>query len=150
MPLPPIPLSLSLSLPPSIFQIPSSEGFTAGQALKVEEIFSVGDKVDVAGTSIGKGFAGTIKKYGFKRGLMTHGSKSKRQHGSIGSSATPSRVLPGLKMAGQMGNVRRVSKALEVVMVDAELGALVLKGSVPGKRGGLVEVTPAKIVGKNC
>jgi large subunit ribosomal protein L3 len=110
----------------------------------------VGDKVDVAGTSIGKGFAGTIKKYGFKRGLMTHGSKSKRQHGSIGSSATPSRVLPGLKMAGQMGANRQVSKALEVVMVDAELGALVLKGSVPGKRGGLVEVTPAKIVGKNC
>ena len=81
---------------------------------------------------------------------MTHGSKSKRQHGSIGSSATPSRVLPGLKMAGQMGAHRVTVKDLSVMLVDVELGALVVKGSVPGKRGSLVEITPAKVVGKNC
>lgn len=115
--------------------------FEVGQALKVEELFNVGDLVDVAGTSTGKGFqgtrcfgvdlffeslmtlhantplfpcAGTIKRWGHARGLMTHGSKSKRQHGSIGQCATPSRVLPGLKMAGQMGNKRTKVKKLKV------------------------------------
>jgi len=106
--------------------------------------------VDVAGKSIGKGFQGSIKRWGMKRGLMTHGSKSKRQHGSIGSSATPSRVLPGLKMAGHMGNERVKVRKARIMMVDAEMGAIVVKGSVPGKPGNILEITPSKIVGVNC
>lgn len=78
------------------------------------------------------------------------GSKSHRQHGSIGMCATPSRVLPGLKHAGNMGNERKTSRKLKVLLVDTDRGAVVVKGSVPGKPGHLLEITPAKIVGKNC
>lgn len=127
-----------------------AEGFEPGQAIDCSAAFEVGEKVDVAGTSIGKGFQGTIKRWNHKRGLMTHGSKSKRQHGSIGSSATPSRVLPGLRMAGRMGGERVKVRGLEILSVEAELGALVLKGSIPGKVGNVVEITKAKVVGKNC
>jgi large subunit ribosomal protein L3 len=112
-------------------------------------MFAEGSLVDVAGTSIGKGFQGTIKRWGHKRGYMTHGSKSHRQHGSIGNHTTPGRVFPGLKMAGHMGNERVTVRKLQVLKVDAERGALVLKGGVPGKPGGLLEITPAKIVGVN-
>ena len=126
------------------------EGFEPGQAIDCASAFEVGEMVDVAGTSIGKGFQGTIKRWNHKRGLMTHGSKSKRQHGSIGSSATPSRVLPGLRMAGRMGGERVKIRGLEVLAIEAELGALVLKGSIPGKVGNVVEITKAKVVGKNC
>ena len=80
---------------------------------------------------------------------MTHGSKSHRQHGSIGSSATPARVYPGLKMPGQMGNKRVKVRKLEVMRVDTDRKCLVVKGAVPGKPGNLLKVTPAKIVGKN-
>ena len=125
-------------------------GFRPGQAIDCASAFSVGEMVDVAGTSIGKGFQGTIKRWNHKRGLMSHGSKSKRQHGSIGSSATPSRVLPGLRMAGRMGGERVKIRGLEVLAIEAELGALVLKGSIPGKVGNVVEITKAKVVGKNC
>ncbi|CAK0744276.1 hypothetical protein CVIRNUC_001535 [Coccomyxa viridis] len=132
------------------YRLKEVESYEPGQQLDPNEIFNVGEMVDVAGTTVGKGFQGTIKKWHHHRGSMTHGSKSKRQHGSIGSSATPSRVLPGLKMAGQLGNKRRTIKGLEVLMVDTERGALVVKGSVPGKPGCVVEITPGKIVGKNC
>ena len=86
------------------------------------------------------------------RGLMSHGSKSHRQHGSIGGghAGEGGRVLPGLKMAGQMGNVRTKVKSLKVVKVDLDKRALVIKGSVPGKPGNVVTVTPAKVVGTNC
>ena len=124
--------------------------FEPGTAIDCAAAFEVGEMVDVAGTSIGKGFQGTIKRWNHKRGLMTHGSKSKRQHGSIGSSATPSRVLPGLRMAGRMGGERVKIRGLEVLAIEAELGALVLKGSIPGKVGNVVEITKAKVVGKNC
>lgn len=126
------------------------EGFEPGAAIDCSAAFAVGEMVDVAGTSIGKGFQGTIKRWNHKRGLMSHGSKSKRQHGSIGSSATPSRVLPGLRMAGRMGGERVKIRGLEVLAIEAELGALVLKGSIPGKVGNVVEITKAKVVGKNC
>lgn len=132
------------------FRVPSAEGYEPGAALSLADTFKAGDVVDVAGTSIGKGFQGAIKRWNHKRGLMTHGSKSKRQHGSIGSSATPSRVLPGLKMAGRMGGERVKIRGLEVLSVDADLNAIIVKGSIPGKPGGVVEVTPAKVVGKNC
>ncbi|KAL3162004.1 Plastid ribosomal protein L3, imported to chloroplast, large ribosomal subunit [Trebouxia sp. C0009 RCD-2024] len=131
------------------FKIPDVSGYEPGQALNVEDLFKVGDMVDVAGTSIGKGFQGTIKRWNHHRGLMTHGSKSKRQHGSIGMSATPSRVLPGLKMAGHMGAERVKIRKLEILKVRPDIGAIVVKGAVPGKPGNVLEITPAKIVGKN-
>ena len=93
--------------------------------------------------------SGGIKRHGFHRGLMTHGSKSKREHGSIGMNSTPSRVFPGVKMPGQMGNVRTKITKLEVLMVDPERRAIVVKGAVPGKPGNVLEILPTKIVGVN-
>lgn len=124
--------------------------YQPGQKLVPSEIFTVGSFVDIAGMTIGKGFQGTIKKYHHKRGQMTHGSKSHRQHGSIGNNTTPGRVFPGMKMAGQMGNSRHKSKALQVLKIDEDKGAIVVKGCVPGKAGNVVEVVPAKKVGVNC
>jgi large subunit ribosomal protein L3 len=132
------------------FKITDIAGFEPGQQLKAEELFEVGDLVDVSATSVGKGFQGSVRRWGMKRGPMSHGSKSHRQHGSIGSSATPSRVLKGLKMAGRMGNERVTIKKLPVMMVSDEDKFIVVRGSVPGKRGGLVEIRPTKIVGKHC
>jgi len=125
------------------------EEYVPGQQLNVDDMFKAGDLVDIAGTTIGKGFQGSIKRWGMKRGLMTHGSKSKRQHGSIGASATPSRVLPGLKMAGHMGNSRVKIRKVKILMVDSEKRAIVVGGSVPGKPGNVLEISPAKIVGVN-
>lgn len=124
--------------------------YTPGQQLDVADLIKEGEKVDVAGTTIGKGFQGSIKRWGMKRGAMTHGSKSHREHGSTGPGTTPGRTFPGLKMAGHMGNVRRKSKALQVLKVDTERKAIVVKGSVPGKAGNILEIAPAKIVGVNC
>lgn len=124
--------------------------FTPGQELDVAAMFKPGDAVDVAGTTIGKGFQGAIKMWGHKRGLMTHGSKSHREHGTTGPGTTPGRTYPGLKGARRMGNVRRKCKQLQVLKVDTARNALVLKGSVPGKAGNVLEITPAKIVGTNC
>jgi large subunit ribosomal protein L3 len=104
------------------------------------EIFNPGDKVKVAGTSIGKGFQGTIKRHRFHRGPKTHGSHNIRQPGSIGASATPSRVFKGRKMAGQMGAKRATQVGLTVHAVDPERNLLLIKGAVPGPKNGLVEV----------
>src|SRR2546426_11197202 len=104
------------------------------------EIFSPGDKVKVAGTSIGKGFQGTIKRHRFQRGPKTHGSHNIRKPGSIGASATPSRVFKGMKMAGQLGNKRVTQVGLTVHSIDPELNLLLVKGAVPGPKNGLVEV----------
>lgn len=81
---------------------------------------------------------------------MTHGSKSHREHGTTGPGTTPGRVFPGLKMAGQMGNVRRKSRSLQVLKVDTTRNAIVVRGSVPGKPGNVLEIAPAKVVGVNC
>jgi len=124
--------------------------YKAGDALQVSEMFKEGDLVDVAGTTIGKGFQGTIKRWNHKRGMMTHGSKSHREHGSIGASTTPSRVYPGLKMAGHMGAVRATVRKQPILKIDTNRNAIVVKGSVPGKPGAILEVAPAKIVGTNC
>jgi large subunit ribosomal protein L3 len=131
------------------FKVKDADGYEPGQALVVEDMFKEGDLIDVAGTSIGKGFQGGIKRWGFARGLMTHGSKSKREHGSIGPGSTPSRVYPGVKMPGHMGAQRVKVRKAEVLMVDAEKKAIVVKGSLPGKPGNVLEITPAKLVGKN-
>jgi large subunit ribosomal protein L3 len=110
-----------------------------GDSITVE-VFSPGDKIKVAGTSKGKGFQGGIKRHGFHRGPVSHGSHNVRAPGSIGASATPSRVLPGRKMPGQMGNKRITQRGLEVVQVDAAQNLLIVRGSVPGPRNGIVEV----------
>src|SRR6201987_4070536 len=104
------------------------------------EIFQPGDKVKVSGTGIGKGFQGTIKRHNFHRGPVTHGSHKVRKPGSIGASATPSRVFKGMKMAGRMGGRRATQVGLTVHSVDAERNLLLVKGAVPGPKNGLVEI----------
>ncbi|MEL7186409.1 MAG: 50S ribosomal protein L3 [Pseudomonadota bacterium] len=117
--------------------------FEAGGELKVD-LFEEGQKVDVIGTSIGKGFAGTVKRHNFSMQDATHGnSLSHRAPGSIGQNQTPGRVFKGKKMAGHMGNVRRTVQNLEIVRVDAERNILLIKGAVPGHKGGKVVVRPA-------
>jgi large subunit ribosomal protein L3 len=118
-------------------RLAEASGFEEGQEITVEA-FEIGDKVDVIGTSKGKGFAGTVKRWNFHRGPMTHGSMSHRAPGSIGASAYPSRVVKGKKMPGQMGNARVTIKNLEVVDVRPEENLLVVKGAIPGPRQGLV------------
>jgi large subunit ribosomal protein L3 len=115
----------------------------AGGEIKVDQ-FAEGQKVDVIGTTIGKGFAGTIKRHNFHMQDATHGnSLSHRAPGSIGQNQTPGRVFKGKKMAGHMGNVRRTIQNLEVVRVDAERNLLLIRGAVPGHSGGRVIVRPA-------
>ena len=110
-----------------------------GESVTVES-FQVGDKVKVAGISIGKGFQGTIKRHNFARGPVTHGSHNVRKPGSIGASATPSRVFKGQKMAGRMGGKRSTQLGLVIHEIDAERNLLLVKGSIPGPRKGLVEI----------
>ncbi len=108
------------------------------------DIFEAGQKVDVSGVSIGKGFAGGVKRHNFHMQDATHGnSLSHRAPGSIGQCQTPGRVFKGKRMAGQMGNVKRTMQNLEVVRVDAERNLLLVKGAVPGAKGGSVIVRPA-------
>ena len=104
------------------------------------EAFAAGDKVKVAGISIGKGFQGTIKRHNFSRGPVTHGSHNVRKPGSIGASATPSRVFKGVRMAGQMGAKRATQVGLTVQDVDVERNLLLVRGAVPGPKNGLVEI----------
>ncbi len=104
------------------------------------EIFQPGDKVKVSGTSIGKGFQGTIKRHRFHRGPVTHGSHNIRKPGSIGASATPSRVFKGMKMAGRMGGKRVTQTGLTVHSIDAENNLLLIKGAVPGPKSGILEI----------
>ena len=104
------------------------------------EAFEPGEAIKVAGTSIGKGFAGTIKRHNFKRGPVSHGSHNVRKPGSIGASATPSRVFRGQKMSGRMGGERVTQLGLVVHDVDVERNLLLVKGSVPGPKSGIVEI----------
>jgi large subunit ribosomal protein L3 len=122
--------------------------FELGSEINVES-FAEGQKVDVIGTSIGKGFAGAIKRHNFSMQDATHGnSLSHRAPGSIGQNQTPGRVFKGKKMAGHMGNVRRTIQNLVVVRVDAERNLLLIRGAVPGHAGGRVIVRPA-VKGRN-
>ncbi|KAG7570265.1 Ribosomal protein L3 bacterial/organelle-type [Arabidopsis thaliana x Arabidopsis arenosa] len=131
------------------FRLTNIEGFEPNQKLVFDEIFKEGDLVDVAGTTIGKGFQGGIKRHHFKRGQMTHGSKSHRALGSIGAGTTPGRVYKGKKMPGRMGGTRTKIRKLKIVKVDKELNVVMIKGALPGKPGNLLRITPAKIVGVN-
>jgi large subunit ribosomal protein L3 len=110
-----------------------------GESVTIDS-FEVGARVKISGVSKGKGFQGTIKRHNFVSGPKSHGSHNIRAPGSIGASATPSRVLPGLRGAGQMGNKRVTQKGLEVVAVDAKRNVMMVRGSVPGPRGSIVEV----------
>ena len=110
-----------------------------GESVTVEA-FEPGDKIKVSGISIGKGFAGTIKRHNFGRGPKSHGSHNIRKPGSIGASATPSRVFKGVRMAGRLGGKRATQVGLEVHSTDPEQNLLLVKGAVPGPRNGVVEV----------
>jgi large subunit ribosomal protein L3 len=110
-----------------------------GEAVTVET-FQPGDNVKVSGISIGKGFQGTIKRHNFSRGPVSHGSHNVRKPGSIGASATPSRVFKGIKMAGRMGGKRRTQVGLVIHSVDPERNLLLVKGAVPGPKRGLLEI----------
>jgi large subunit ribosomal protein L3 len=116
---------------------------TVGETVTVEA-FQPGDTIKVAGISIGKGFAGTIKRHRFHRGPKTHGSHNIRKPGSIGASATPSRVFKGIKMAGRLGGKRVTQVGLVVHQVDTEHGLLLVKGAVPGPKNAIVEVREEK------
>jgi large subunit ribosomal protein L3 len=125
------------------FRINGENEFEIGQILNVDA-FSEGQLVNVRGKSIGKGFSGLQKRYNFARGPMTHGSKNHRKPGSIGMGTTPGRVLPGKKMAGQLGNKIATIQKLKVIQINTEENILVIKGSVPGKPGNLLSIVPSE------
>lgn len=118
----------------------TDEAYEPGQEIKVSDMFQVGDQVDVRGVSKGKGFQGAIKRHGQSRGPMSHGSKYHRHAGSMGSAATPSKVFKGKKLPGQMGAENVTVQNLKVVQVDGERNLLVVRGAVPGPKGGLLEI----------
>jgi large subunit ribosomal protein L3 len=117
-------------------------GLAVGETVTVES-FEPGEPVKVSGISVGKGFQGTIKRHGFTRGPVSHGSHNVRAPGSIGASAYPSRVFKGMRMAGRMGNARVTQPGLVVHEVDTERNLLLIRGSVPGPKSGIVEIRSA-------
>jgi large subunit ribosomal protein L3 len=125
------------------YRITGEEELAEGDEIKVD-IFEAGQKVDVSGTSIGKGYAGVIKRHNFSHQRNSHGNSiSHRAPGSIGQCQTPGRVFKGKKMAGHMGNVKRTTQNLEIIRVDSEKNLLLIKGSVPGAKGGKVIIKPS-------
>lgn len=126
------------------FRVSNIENFEVGQTLNVN-IFTVGQFINIRGKSVGKGFSGLQKRHNFTRGPMTHGSKNHRAPGSIGMGTTPGRVLPGKKMAGQLGNTMTTVKKLKIIQIDETDNILVVKGSVPGKPGNLLSIKPSDI-----
>lgn len=127
------------------FRLAPGEGTDLKPGAQIKpDMFSVGQKVDVQGTTIGKGFAGVVKRHHFRGGRASHGaSLSHRAPGSIGQRTTPGRVFPGKKMAGHMGAVKRTQQNLEVVSIDAERSLLLVRGAVPGSKGSDVIIMPA-------
>lgn len=125
------------------FKTDNLDKFEIGQKLNVN-LFSQSQFVDIRGKSIGKGFSGLQKRHNFTRGPMTHGSKNHRAPGSIGMGTTPGRVLPGKKMAGQLGNKITTVKKLQLIQINLKENILVIKGAVPGKPGNLLTIVPSK------
>ena len=125
------------------FRVDSVDDVTVGQTFSLGDLFEAGDLVDVTGVSKGKGFAGVIKRHNFHRGPQTHGSDHHRAPGSIGPGTTPGRVYRGLKMSGHMGAERVTIKKVRVVRTDPDRNLLLVKGSLPGARGGLILVKKA-------
>jgi len=127
------------------FRVNGDIDVAEGQEIKVD-VFARGERVDVIGTSKGRGFAGTIKRHHFHRQPKTHGqSDRERAPGSVGATTSPGRTLPGQRMAGRMGNDRVTAQNLEVVVIDAERNLIAVRGSVPGAKGGIVMIKPAHL-----
>jgi len=125
------------------FVVENPEEYNLGQEITVD-MFKVGDLVDVVGTSKGRGFAGVIKRYGFHRGPMTHGSRNVRRPGSIGCSAWPAKVIKGKKMPGRYGNDRKTIRNLEIIDIRPQDNVILVKGAVPGAESGLMAVKKLK------
>ena len=128
------------------YRVENSSEFELGASITVDD-FQQGQKVDVSGDTMGRGFAGYQKRHGFSRGPMSHGSKNHRLPGSTGAGTTPGRVYPGKRMAGRMGGKKVTTGGLEILKIDTDHNLLVVKGSVPGKPGSLLNIRPAKRVG---
>ena len=130
------------------FRLDDVDAFEVGQTITLEG-FEVGQHIDVRSRSKGKGFQGVIKRHGFAGGKASHGAQSQqRAGGSIGMSADPSRVLPGTKMPGRMGNAMTTVRNLEIIEVDVEKNLLLVRGAVPGAKRAVVEIRPTNMVGK--
>lgn len=129
------------------YRLEDTSSFEPGKTVTAD-IFQAGELVDIAGTTMGRGFAGYQKRHNFKRGPMSHGSKNHRLPGSTGAGTTPGRVYPGKKMAGRYGGTQVTIRKLQVVRVDTEQNLILIKGAVPGKPGNLLSITPSKKVGK--
>ena len=125
------------------FRVAADAEFELGQAL-TSSLFEVGQKIDISGSSKGRGFAGVMKRYDFGGGRASHGAeKVHRQMGSTGQCQWPGRVFPGKKMPGHYGNERKTVQNIEIVRIDEELNRILVKGSVPGAKNGLLELRPA-------
>jgi len=122
------------------FRLDNTDAYEVGQEIKVEDMFREGDKVDVSGISKGKGYQGTVKRFGTARGRESHGSQYHRGVGSMGANSDPSRVFKGKKLPGHMGVNKVTVQNLTVVRVDADRGLMLVKGAVPGPRGSLVAI----------
>jgi large subunit ribosomal protein L3 len=125
------------------FPVENPEDYSLGQEILLD-IFNVGDRVNVVGTTKGRGFSGVMKRHGFRGGRKTHGSKSHRIPGSIGCSATPSKVIKGKKLPGQYGHQRQTTRNLVIVDIRPKENLLLIKGAVPGAKSGLVEINKPK------
>jgi len=125
------------------FRVENPEEFELGQEIKVD-IFAEGDKIDITGWSKGRGFAGAMKRWGFRGGPKSHGAKFHRELGSVGQHSEPARIFKGKKMPGQYGNERVTILNSEIVKIDVENNLIAVKGGVPGARGGLVLIRTAK------
>jgi large subunit ribosomal protein L3 len=121
------------------YKVKSLDGLAISQKITVDS-FEVGKMVSISGKTIGKGFAGTVKRHNFARGPMTHGSKNHREPGSIGQGSTPAKVHKGKKMAGRLGGKQSTIKNLEIVHINADNNILVVKGAVPGKKGNILSI----------
>ena len=130
------------------YRVDEISNYELGSSITVKN-FEVGQKVDISGKSMGRGFSGYQKRHGFSRGPMSHGSKNHRQPGSTGAGTTPGRIYPGKRMAGRYGGKNITTKGLLVVKVDDEKNLIVVKGSVPGKPGSLLNIKPNNKVGNN-
>jgi large subunit ribosomal protein L3 len=125
------------------FEVQNPADYRIGQELTVE-MFTVGERVDVVGTTKGRGFSGVIKRHGFHRGPMTHGSRNIRRPGSVGCSAWPAKIIRGKKMPGQYGNDRKTIRNLEIIDIRSDDNLILLKGAIPGAESGLVSVNKPK------
>ena len=128
------------------YRVDDLQDFQLGAPITVGN-FEPGQKVDVSGDTMGRGFTGYQKRHGFSRGPMSHGSKNHRLPGSTGAGTTPGRIYPGKRMAGRYGGKKITTKGLTIMKVDSERNILVVKGSVPGKPGSILNILPAKRVG---